>query len=89
MTGQQMKESMEYRGKMNAYLQSGVVCEAGQDWIRMELHNQQRELQGEVAGDLRQERKSARVAARAQRIRSRLKNLLFFILPRTEEKRNA
>jgi len=93
VTGREMKAAMEYRGKMIGFLESGAVIEAGQDWIRMELHNQEREMRGEVAASIRQERKqeikNARLGGRAQGLRGRLKHLISSILAQREVKRNA
>lgn len=80
-----IKASMEYRGKLNGYLQSGVICEAGQDWIRMELHNHERELRAGVTKDLKRERraemKRARmVGIRAQGLRAKIMLLLSLII---------
>lgn len=84
MTAQEIKASMTYRGKMQKMLDSGVVVEAGQDWIRMELYNHQRDIQKQIAAELREERKvelkNARLGGRTPIVRSRLKQLIVSIL---------
>lgn len=90
MTSEQLKEVMEYRGKLASYLKSGVILEAAEDWIRMELHNQKKEIQTEVAEDLRREWKRAQVAARARKredkkvLRRYLKHLIYLILTHSD-----
>jgi len=53
--GQEIKAAFDYRRTMRDYLESGAIIDGADDWIRMELHNQEREMRGEVAAVLRLE----------------------------------